>query len=200
MSLVMKGITIPRRQQALHALGEYTDKLVIDGVEVWSTFNKFRTFLTSGVFSVPVGVTVVRLCGVAGGGGGSSTNNLGGSSGEIVSGVDYPVTPGTDIVVTIGAGGVGDTVGEETLFGSILTLQGGTPSDYQGEGADRVTCGGVHQDGILVNTYYGGQAGPFSDGGDGEDEAGTYGSGGGAGITGGDGGQGRLMIRWSEGD
>ena len=181
-------------------LGEYLDKFIMDGTEVWSSFNRTRTFLSSGTFSVPVGVTSVRLCGVAGGGGGSSTNLLGGSSGEIVSGLDYPVTPGTDIVVTIGAGGLSDLAGGETIFGTALTLQGGTPSDYQGEGADRTSCGGIHYDGILVNTFYGGQASPFTDGGDGEDGAGEQGSGGGAGLVGGLGGQGRLTIRWSEGD
>ncbi len=196
----MKGTTIPQKQKSLHMAGDYLDKFIMDGTEVWNVFNRVRTFLSSTSFLVPVGVTSVRLCGVAGGGGGSSTNLLGGYSGEIVSGIDYPVTPGEEIVVTIGQGGAPDTIGESVLFGNILTLQGGAPSGYQGEGGDRTTCGGTRQDGILVNTYYGGQASPFSNGGDGEDGDGEFGSGGGAGVTGGSGGAGRLTIRWSEGD
>ncbi len=199
MSLIMKGITIPYTSTSLHMLGEYLSKFIMDGEEVWTAFQKTRTFLATGVFLVPPGVTTVRLCGAAGGGGGSSTNLLGGYSGEIVSGLDYPVTPGTSITVTVGNGGQPDLPGEPLTFGTILTLQGGTPGGYQGEGVDRTSCGGTHQDGILVNTYYGGQASTFGDGGDGEDGAGEYGSGGGAGAIGGIGGNGRLTLRWSEG-
>ncbi len=196
----MLGSSIPRRYKSLHMLGNFIETLVMDGVTVWSSVARLRTFDTSGNFPVPVGVTSVRLCGTGCGGGGSSTNTLGGEAGGIISGVDIPVTPGESIPVTIGVGGISDTDGSDVTFGSYVTLAGGKAGVHQGEGAERVTCGGRYNDGELVNTYYGGQASTFSDGGDGEGQNGEFGSGGGAGVIGGTGGQGRITVRWSEGD
>ena len=195
----MKGITIPRKQKSLQMLGSHIDRFIMDGTEVWLALSRVRTFLSSGSFTVPAGTTTVRLCGSGGGGGGSSSNLHGGDAGEIISHVDLPVTPGDEIEITIGQGGQPDLPGEATLFGSLITLQGGTAGTHEGDGEERATCGGTHTDGLLVNTYYGGQASPFSNGGDGEDGAGEFGSGGGAGVTGGIGGNGRLTVRWSEG-
>ena len=198
MSLIMKGNAIPKRYKSLSVFGKYPTTLIMDGETVWSSFESTKNYLIDGTFLVPAGVTSVRLCGVGGGGGGSTTNTLGGASGEIISGVDVPVTPGETIQVIVGAGGISDMDGLESSFGAV-TLHGGVAGTYQGEGAERVTCGGKRFDGILVSTFYGGQASPFSDGGDGDGDDGEFGSGGGAGATGGTGGNGRIMVRWSEG-
>ena len=195
----MKGYRIPKKQRALHMLGEFVSTLIMEGAQVWSAFEQTRNYLIDGTFLVPAGVTSVRLCGVGGGGGGSTTNTLGGASGEVASSMDVVVVPGETIIVTIGDGGISDTVGEDSSFGTVI-LQGGAPGAHQGEGAERVTCGGTKTDGILVNTFYGGQASPFSNGGDGEGVDGEFGSGGGAGSVGGTGGVGRITVRWSEGD
>ncbi len=195
----MKGSTIPRKFKSLHTLGEFPIALIMDGETVWRAFGNYRNYLIDGTFLVPPGVDIVRLCGVAGGGGGSSSNLLGGASGEIISGVDVPVTPGETIVIVIGDGGVTDIAGTDSSFGT-LTLSGGSAGTYQGEGGDRVTCGGTKTDGIEVATFFGGQASPFSNGGDGNGAPGEFGSGGGAGTVGGTGGQGRITVRWSEGD
>ena len=199
MSLIIKGSTIPRRFKSLHTLGEFPVVLIMDGETVWQAFGNVRNYLIDGTFLVPPGVTIVRLCGVGGGGGGSSTNLLGGASGEIISGTDVPVIPGETINIVIGDGGITDEAGIDSKFGAI-TLQGGSAGTYQGEGGERVTCGGTHNDGIEVATFFGGQASPFSNGGDGNGADGEYGSGGGAGTVGGTGGKGRITVRWSEGD
>lgn len=94
-----------------------------------------NVFLASGTFYVPEGVTKVDLFIVAGGGGGgtgSSTNYAGGGGGAggVVRKIDYPVTPGTDISVVVGAGG---TPGQRTTapgsggnssFGSVVGFTG----------------------------------------------------------------------------
>ena len=90
-----------------------------------------QTFNSSGTFTVPAGVTSVRVSAVGGGGGGGSgvssqrygesgnfrsyaTGGGGGAAGEQVIGRTYSVTPGQTISVTIGNGGAGgsSTVGQ----------------------------------------------------------------------------------------
>jgi len=194
----MKGTRIPKNPGSLRMLGESLDNFIMDGHHVWSTIRRGITFKTDGIFAVPPGITAVKLCGVAGGGGGSTLILNGGSAGAIVSGQEFTVTPLEEIVITIGIGGAVDATGTDTKFGSQLTLQGGAHADYQGVGGSRTSCGGVRYDGQLINTYYGGQASPFADGGDGEDGEGLLGAGGGAGLVGGKGGDGQLIITWVE--
>jgi hypothetical protein len=93
-------------------------------------------FTSSGTFTVPTGVTKVKVQVISGGGAGSA--NLfsgvgsfyyaggGGASGAYGEGV-YTVTPGQTIAVTIGAGGVHNSGnGGTTSFGSFLTATGGS--------------------------------------------------------------------------
>ena len=196
----MQGKTIPKKKDSLHMLGNFVSKLIMDGENVWEEFSSYRNYLLSGEFIVPPGVTAVRICGVGAGGGGSSSVLLGGSSGEIASSIDIAVIPGETILVVVGVGGITDEDGTESRFGNYIILDGGRTGVHQGEGDERISCGGKYTDGILVSTYYGGQAGAFANGGDGAGQAGKYGSGGGAGVIGGTGGNGRIIVRWSEGD
>ena len=193
MKLIMKGTEIPKKKHSLHMLGDYVDKLVMDGTLVWESFGGRQTFLINGTFTVPVGIYTIRVCGVAGGGGG--TDLLGGSAGEIISNVDLPVNPLDEVSIVIGTAGTNGGNGGETKIGTI-TLHGGVGGSYEGDGAIRTSCGGTRYDGLVINTYFGGQASPFADGGAGDGVDGVSGSGGGAGATGSLGSTGRVVIRW----
>jgi hypothetical protein len=101
---------------------------------------KTQVFTSSGNFTVPAGVTVLKLSGCAAGGGGGGGRDIssanvpgasGGGSGESCIDHEVVVTPGDVIAVTIGAFGTGGvsadgTPGGSVSFGSLLTLEGGT--------------------------------------------------------------------------
>jgi hypothetical protein len=105
------------------------------GYTTHAGFSNQQVFSASGNFTVPAGVTriKVRLVGGGGGGGSGSTSQGGGGGGAggYAEGV-YTVTPGASIAVTIGAGGTagiyGGTVsgqGGSTIFGSYCSATGG---------------------------------------------------------------------------
>lgn len=85
------------------------------------------TAVGTTVNDVPSGVTTVRITmSAAGGGGGSAVNNGGGGggSGQSIVGFTRTVTPGAALMtVTVGAGGVSDGVGGN----SIVTYTGANP-------------------------------------------------------------------------
>lgn len=95
-----------------------------------------QIFTSSGTFTVPGGVTSVRVLCVGGGGGGASGHQGGGGSGY-VSANTVSVTPGQTITVTVGQGGtgaqqvvstntiIGITPGGASSFGSLVTANGG---------------------------------------------------------------------------
>ena len=119
-----------------------------------------QRFTTNGTFTVPAGVSVIYVSGVAGGGGGGSGagsnasavggGGAGGGNGDYIISVPYAVTPGQAIPITIGGGGSGGaaagwgtagnngTAGGNTVIGSFVTLTGG---GYGGGGATGATVG-----------------------------------------------------------
>lgn len=77
---------------------------------------------SSGIWTVPSGVTNIELY-LVGGGGGAGVNDSG-KGGKILYLAGFPVTPNSNITVTIGAGGTGGALsadGGETIFGSLST-------------------------------------------------------------------------------
>ena len=101
-------------------------------------FNNIQVFTSSGTFTVPVGVTTVRVTVVGGGGGGGGSSGTtsgqgagGGGAGGAAIGV-YAVTSGAAIAVTIGAAGTAGGAGGNgggggtSSFGSFATATGGT--------------------------------------------------------------------------
>lgn len=111
---------------------------------------KKQTFLTSGSWTCPAGVTTIYLdgCGAGGGaGGGSSTTPGGGGGGaQAVIGLNLTTVPSTVYTVTIGTGGTGATgsgnngsAGGATSFGALITLSGGGG----GQGATAGAAGGA---------------------------------------------------------
>jgi len=89
-----------------------------------------QVFASSGTFTVPNGITSIRITVYGGGGGGQAANTTTGGGGGFASGV-YTVTSGTSYTVTVGAGGAGAasgtaSSGQTTSFGSLISATGGT--------------------------------------------------------------------------
>ncbi|CAB4160638.1 Phage tail repeat like [uncultured Caudovirales phage] len=96
-----------------------------------------QTFTSSGTWTVPAGVTRVKVWVIGAGGGGGAGNSgaendpsggPGGNGGSALAYVD--VTPGASITVTVGTGGTGSntgagTSGGTTSFGSLISATGG---------------------------------------------------------------------------
>jgi hypothetical protein len=131
---------------------------------VLSGFSNMQVFTSSGTFTVPAGVTKVKVTVVGAGGGGSTTTGGGGGGAaiKIVSGL----TPGGTVAVTVGTGGAGRAAGTTTAgavggtssFGAFCSASGGGGGPWgQGIGA----LGGIGSDGDL--NIAGGATG-YSDG------------------------------------
>ena len=119
---------------------------------VLSGFSNMQVFTSSGTFTVPAGVTKVKVTVVGGGGGGSITTAGGGGGAaiKIISGL----TPGGTVAVTVGLGGAGRAAGSTAAapaggtssFGAFCSASGGEGGTYgQGYGA----LGGIGSGGDL---------------------------------------------------
>lgn len=92
-----------------------------------------QTFISSGTFTVPTGVTSVQVFCVGGGGSGGNGGNggankgAGGGGGYTKTGV-YTVTAGSKIAITVGAGGVNAGSGGSSSFGTYVSANGGNCS------------------------------------------------------------------------
>jgi len=104
-------------------------------------FAQVQGFTASGSFTVPAGVTRVRVRAHGGGGGGGGNTTQGGGGGGGGGGYAegiYAVTPGQVVAVTVGAGGAGGPnnagtsgansggSGGASSFGAFLTAGGGS--------------------------------------------------------------------------
>ena len=98
------------------------------------SLNKVGGILSVGLNGINSPVTQVEYLVVAGGGGGAASFGGGGGAGGLLTGIGYPVTAGSAITVTIGAGGAGGgppgaladgSTGSNSVFGNITTLGGG---------------------------------------------------------------------------
>lgn len=86
----------------------------------------------SGTFSVPAGVTAVRVLVLAGGGGGGSGTAGGGGAGGFVEVPSFSVTPGGTVAYSVGSGapavrnnGGGGNAGGNSTFGTLTAVGGG---------------------------------------------------------------------------
>lgn len=166
----------------------------VSATPVLSGFSNIEVFTSSGTFTVPAGVTKIKVT-VIGGGGGGNTNwyyaggGGGGAAIKIISGL----TPGSTVSVTVGAGGAQNTDGGTSSFGAYCSATGGkkgTTSTNQ-SGAE----GGIGTGGDL-NIRGGGTGGGYnginqatpSPGGSSILGGGGFSSGSSAGVNGGNGG------------
>jgi hypothetical protein len=170
---------------------------------------RFQEFLTSGTFTPSQalldagGVVTVELRGGGGGAGGSG----GGGSSYLLR--EVTVINLNAITVTIGAGGAMNANGSNSLFGALLTCQGGGNGSGTGAGGAAGSSGFV---GNPAFSYAGqnirGSGGGFGggrgwDGSNSNPTAGAANSGGGGGagaFNGGSsaGGSGYCLVKWWE--
>ncbi|MCO5286038.1 MAG: T9SS type A sorting domain-containing protein [Chitinophagaceae bacterium] len=135
------------------------------------------TFKTSGHFKVPAGVTSITIESWGGGGAGGGNKDTkpgggGGGGGAYTKVTGYAVTPGDNIAVVVGAGGVGVSKGDggnggESYIGSYICRASG------GAGGKLNDIGGAG--GNTYYTYLGGNGadGSGKNGGGGGSSAGT---------------------------
>ncbi|WP_186371139.1 hypothetical protein [Yersinia alsatica] len=161
---------------------------------------RMTSYLAAGAFSftVPAGVTRIRVRVIGGGGGAggsASAKSGGGGGGGGYAESWITVTPGQVLSITVGAGGAGGTAGNTGTNGSVssvsgfLSASGGLFGDAGGGGTGAGGFGGVGTGGDINSTG--------SDGSDGT-SAGTVGAGdGGGSVLGGStrsGGSGRNSL------
>lgn len=147
----------------------------------------FRAFASSGTFTVPAGVTSVRVQAIGGGGGGNSSGCSAGGAGGRGTAVITGLAPGATITVTIGGGGsVGysPTSGAATTFGAHVTAGGGAhgtlSSGTPGSAGTFSTTGSSSFPGVILYS-------PFT----------GYGAGGAGVCDGGtSGGSGYMFVEW----
>lgn len=131
----------------------------------------YGSALSTYTFTVPTGITAirVRLWGAGGGGSGISTGAGGGGGGFAIG--EFSVTPGTNHTVTVGAGGQTSTSGGASSFGTLISATGGESANNSSLHAGGTGSGGYinHSGGSAQNSYCGGggSASLFGHGADG---------------------------------
>ena len=162
-SLTANNVLLGNNGNALQVVAPGTSGNVLtsDGT-TWTSaaaaaggFSNLQVFTSSGTFTIPSGITKVKVTVVGGGGGGGgSDGNINGSGGggggaaiEIISGL----TPGGTVSVTVGAGGTGvsngaGNTGGTSSFGAYCSATGGSGSGAQ---ANLAGSGGVGSGGNL---------------------------------------------------
>ena len=122
-----------------------------------STDETVSTFTSSGTLTLECATTVIEYLIVAGGGGACGSGSQqhpgagGGGGGGFLTKACYPVTGGTDLTITVGAGGTAET-------GNSCTGRGGD-SSITGPGICNVTATGGGYGHRLANGGPGGSAG-----------------------------------------
>ena len=141
------------------------------------------TFLDTGAWTCPAGVTNVQALVVAGGGSGGSPYGGGGGAGGLIYNTSYPVTPGQTYPVVVGAGGspalqsVGAAqtgkIGGNSQFANLIAIGGGAGGMWDNDTPAVGSAGGSGGGGGAKNSAATGAVGGI----------GTYGQGN-AGATG----------------
>ena len=136
-TVVMPGTTAWAAPQGTCTTGSYAETTV--GSDTVGTFSSpSNTASSTGcTWTVPAGVTGVRVLVVAGGGGGGGFHTAGGGgAGGVLHEVGFAVTPGATLNVTVGKGGApGSAVGSQytnpggngadSFFDSLTAVGGG---------------------------------------------------------------------------
>lgn len=168
--------------------------------------SKQIVFTSSAQLAIPASITEIYVTGCAAGGGGApgaggsnayfGGGGCGGGAGQSIIKKKFTVTPGSSLMITIGAAGVGGvgnvdrggvaTAGGDTIIGALQTLKGGSGGSNAINGTDGATggisgsgypSGGYGNDGHITAGCASGGSGassPFGGGG-GSGRAGTQG-------------------------
>jgi hypothetical protein len=116
------------------------------------------TFTSTGAFTytVPSGVSAVRVLVVAGGGSTQGNNDGGGGGGGLIDMPSFPVTPGGSVSGTVGGGAsAGGSDGQNSTFGSLTAVGGGGSTTWN-TGNGRAGGSGGGAGGAPSNQYTGG--------------------------------------------
>jgi len=146
------NLILPGATNITTAAGDVAD-VVYDGSNVWRVVNYARAsgqplitspiptiqaFTSSGTFTVPAGVTKVKVTVVGGGAGGRTATNStpqgGGGSGGASIKVITGLTPAGTVTVTVGTGGAANTDGVTSSFGAYCSATGGSSPAFGGPG------------------------------------------------------------------
>lgn len=141
-----------------------TDRFVPLNILLGNLMGGKITFVTNGIWTVPEGITKVLItaCGAGGGGGGGAIGTSvegtqaggGGGGGACINKQAFNVTPGDEIIITIGVGGKGGSggtnatvsenggAGGPTIIGNLVTLPGGIGGASAANGGSGGTSGG----------------------------------------------------------
>lgn len=125
----------------------------------------------SGVWTVPAGVTRIRVRVV---GGGAGFNGLHGGGGGGFAGGTFSVEPGERIPYVVGAGGLTGANGGSSSFGGLVSATGGVGIRGGRGYGPRIAPGGMGGTGAIFNTDAvgtggGGAGSPYGPGGAGAD-------------------------------
>ena len=104
---------------------------------------KIQFFIASTTWTVPSGITSVRVRVWGGGAGGANNiaNGKGGAGGGFAIGV-IAVTPAASITITVGNGGMKGTAGGTSSFGASISATGGSQSNTATSQAGGTGSGG----------------------------------------------------------
>ena len=155
-----------------------------------STGTAATTFTSSGTFTIPTGVTKIKMTIVGGGATGSGSTQGGGGGGAAIKYLTG-LTPGNTLTVTVGSAGNTSSVASGTQSITTVSATGGSSSGSGGLGSngDLNIKGGAGAYRVTSNGGIGGSS-IFGGGGQGGGGAGTNGNGGAGGAYGGGGGSG----------
>ena len=149
----VKGSITTAKQEILAKVKEAAD--------TGSSSGGVQTFTEDGTFTVPAGVTKILVTACAGGASCSWVSGAsyaaGGQGGACIYKKAFQVTPGQEIPITVGKGGIfeavtGGVAGNPTVVGNLVTLPGGAvshlsygylPSNTKVEGGGIGGWGGV---------------------------------------------------------
>jgi hypothetical protein len=107
-----------------------------------SGFTNINVFTSNATFTIPAGVTKIKVTVVGGGGGGNSGNAGGGGGGGAAIKIITGLTPGANVTVTVGSGGAASTAGGNSSFGAYCSATGGSPGANPNGGAGGLGSGG----------------------------------------------------------
>jgi len=121
---------------------DYVDNAVAGSGGAAPLWYKMQHFTTGGTFTVPAGVTLIKVQVLGGGGGGGAggfatarVHGGGGGGGGYTEGI-FEVVPGDTYTVVVGTGGNGATAGSDNSGAP------GTDSSFDGTGINMLASGG----------------------------------------------------------